>query len=81
MFSVPASRDSAKQNLKMFGMFGKPFINDIGQGLLGNCYLLATLGSIVYKKPEIIQNMIQGEHEYKKSKSYKCTKYIKDNFD
>jgi hypothetical protein len=37
MFSVPASRDSAKQNLKMFGMFGKPFINDIGQGLLGNC--------------------------------------------
>jgi hypothetical protein len=48
MFSVPASikPDSSTQKLKLFGMFGKPFINDIGQGLLGNCYLLATLGTI-----------------------------------
>jgi hypothetical protein len=31
--------------LKLFGIFDKPLINDIGQGLLGNCYLLATISS------------------------------------
>jgi hypothetical protein len=46
------------EKLKLFGMFDKPLINDIGQGLLGNCYLLATLGSFAYKKPELIKKMI-----------------------
>jgi hypothetical protein len=49
--------------MKLFGIFDKPLINDIGQGLLGNCYLLATIGAFAYKKPELIHKMIKGSHK------------------
>jgi len=39
-------------------------INDLGQGLLGNCYFLASIGSIAYKKPKIIKNMIEEEKDF-----------------
>jgi hypothetical protein len=50
LFTVPLKRvtentSELKNKLKLFGIFGLPLINDIGQGLLGNCYMLATLAS------------------------------------
>lgn len=65
LFARPVSikGESDAEKLRLFGIIDKPLINDIGQGLLGNCYLLATLGSFAYKKPEIIQKMIKGSHK------------------
>jgi len=57
LFAVPLTKVTdhtiqSANNIKLFGLFNKPFINDVGQGFLGNCYFLATLGSFAYKKPE-----------------------------
>ena len=41
----------------VFGPTG-PSMNDINQGSLGDCYLLATLAEVAFKNPAIIQSMI-----------------------
>lgn len=51
---------------KVFGSSGRANINDISQGILGNCAFLASLGAVVNYRPDIISNMIidNGDNTY-----------------
>ncbi len=37
----------------------EPCVNDVVQGTVGNCYMLAALGSLVEKNPSFIRNMMK----------------------
>jgi hypothetical protein len=63
LFATTSFTTKEPQNLKLFGRFGKPLIDTINQGLLGDCYLLAAVGAFADKKPHIIQEMIQGKRK------------------
>jgi hypothetical protein len=52
LFAIPLTNEShlgdmkqASKKMKLFGSKDIPTINDIGQGYIGNCYLLSTLSS------------------------------------
>ena len=44
----------------VFGATG-PSMNDINQGYLGDCYLLASLAEVAYQNPSLIQSMITSD--------------------
>jgi hypothetical protein len=43
--NVPATVKRSSKMLKLFGKDDQPSISDIGQGFLGNCFLLSTMGA------------------------------------
>ncbi len=60
-----SDKDGKKKSIKVeqakqIPLFSKdgPNMDDVQQGYMGDCWLLATLASIVNVKPEIIKNMI-----------------------
>jgi hypothetical protein len=46
-----------------YGLVGRPQDTDVDQGLLGDCYLLASLGELAYRNPNVIGRMITDNHD------------------
>ncbi|MCC6261729.1 MAG: WXG100 family type VII secretion target [Anaerolineales bacterium] len=51
-------------------------INDVDQGLLGDCYLIASIAAIAQQRPDLIRQMIRDNGDG----TYTVTLYIKNKF-
>ena len=63
-FTVTYSLVSATFHPVLFGTSGVPSMNDINQGYLGDCYLLASLAEVANQNPATIQSMITDNGNY-----------------
>jgi Ca2+-binding RTX toxin-like protein len=56
-FEYPSNQTQYDAN-PLFGSTGNPSRDDINQGLLGDCYFLATLSAVADKQPELLRESI-----------------------
>jgi hypothetical protein len=56
--TVSYSYETIADGATLFGTAGKPSHIDLAQGILGDCYFLATMGAIADSNPDAISDMI-----------------------